>query len=93
MTMITNSSSVPQGQKCHALSFGVEVDATGAIAHYEICPSYIVPTYRLTYEDVNQLLELGVEADLTAIAELARRRSQWRSAQGAININLPEGIL
>lgn len=82
--------SLVQGQKCHALSFGVEVDATGAIAHYEICPSYIVPTYRLTYEDVNQLLELGVEADLTAIAELARRRSQWRSAQGAININLPE---
>lgn len=82
--------SLVQGQKCHALSFGVEVDATGAIAHYEICPSYIVPTYRLTYEDANQLLELGVEADLTAIAAVARRRSQWRTAQGAININLPE---
>jgi len=82
--------SLVQGQKCHALSFGVELDPTGAIANYEICPSYIVPTYRLTYEDVNQLLELGVEADLTAIAELARRRSQWRTAQGAININLPE---
>ncbi len=82
--------SLVQGQKCHALSFGVELDATGAIANYEICPSYIMPTYRLTYEDVNQLLELGVEEDLTVIAELARRRSQWRTAQGAININLPE---
>ncbi len=82
--------SLVQGQKCHALSFGVELDATGAIANYEICPSYIVPTYRLTYEDANQLLELGIEEDLTAIAELARCRSQWRSAQGAININLPE---
>jgi exoribonuclease-2 len=82
--------SLVQGQKCHALSFGVELDNSGVIANYEICPSYIVPTYRLTYEDVNQLLELGVEQDLTAIAELARRRSQWRSAQGAININLPE---
>jgi len=82
--------SLVQGQKCHALSFGVELDAMGAIANYEICPSYVVPTYRLTYEDVNQLLELGVEQDLTAIAQLARQRSQWRTAQGAININLPE---
>ncbi|MFN3926446.1 MAG: ribonuclease catalytic domain-containing protein [Pseudanabaenaceae cyanobacterium] len=85
--------SLVQGQKCHALSFGVRLDGQGAVQSYTICPSYIVPTYRLTYEDANQLLELGVEPDLNGIAQLARQRSQWRSQQGAININLPESQL
>jgi len=82
--------SLVQGQKSHALSFAIWLDDQGAVAKYSIHPSWVLPTYRLTYEDANQLLELGVERDLNQIAELARRRSQWRMQQNAININLPE---
>lgn len=82
--------SLVQGQKSHALSFAVWLDPQGAIEKYSIHVSWVLPTYRITYEDANQLLELAIENDLNKIAELARLRSQWRNQQNAININLPE---
>jgi exoribonuclease R len=40
--------SLVQGKLCPALSFGVILDETGAIADYRIHPRTIKPTYRLT---------------------------------------------
>lgn len=57
---------------------------------YEICLSQIRVNYRLTYDDADEMLELGAEAQLTAIARAARWRYAWRLAQGAIPIGLPE---
>jgi len=88
--LATGPMSLVQGKVCHALSFGVVLDADGAVTEFVICPSYIKPNYRLTYEDAEEMLQLGVEADLEAIAQAARRRSQWRTRQGAIHISLPE---
>jgi len=50
--------SLVQGQVCCAVSFGV-VDETGAVQDYSIHTSLIKPTYRLTYEDVDEMLDLG----------------------------------
>ena len=70
--------SLVQGRMCCALSFGVVLDELGAVEDYWIHPSTIKPTYRLTYEDVDEMLELGVEAEpeIKAIAALAKKRNR-----------------
>jgi exoribonuclease-2 len=93
--LATGPMSLVQGKVCCALSFGVVLDDTGAIQDYCIHASLIKATYRLTYEDVDEMLELGVEAEseLEAIAQWAKRRRQWRQIQGAISINMPESSI
>lgn len=92
VALATGPMSLIQGQVCCALSFGVILDAAGAVQEYTIHASLIKPTYRLTYEDVDEMLDLGVQAEpeIAAIANWARRRQAWRQSQGAISISLPE---
>jgi exoribonuclease II len=93
--LATGPMSLTQGKLCSALSFGVVLDETGGVVDYQIHASLVKPTYRLTYEDVDEILELGVEAEpeLEAIATWAKRRSSWRIAQGAISIHMPESSI
>ncbi|WP_341526651.1 ribonuclease R family protein [Nostoc sp. UHCC 0302] len=93
--LATGPMSLVQGKVCYALSFGVVLDPNGAVQDYSIHASLIKPTYRLTYEDVDEMLELGVEAEpeIKAIATWAQRRKTWRYAQGAISINMPEAMI
>ena len=93
--LATGPMSLVQGQICCALSFGVVLDETGAVQDYSIHASLIKPTYRLTYEDVDEMLELGVQAEpeIAAIATWAQRRHSWRHSQGAISINMPEAMI
>jgi exoribonuclease-2 len=93
--LATGPMSLVQGHVCCALSFGIILEETGAVDDYTIRASIIKPTYRLTYEDVDEVLELGVEAEpeIKAIATWAERRKAWRYAQGAISINMPEAMI
>ncbi len=93
--LATGPMSLVQGKTCFALSFGVVLSADGAIADYCIHPTLIRPTYRLTYEDVDEILELGVQAEpeIAAIAQWSKCRQQWRTNQGAISINMPESSI
>jgi len=93
--LATGPMSLRQGQLCAALSFGVMLDETGAVEEYEIHPSLIKPTYRLTYEDVDEMLILGVqgEQELEAIAAWSKQRALWRRSQGSVSIRLPEAII
>ncbi|MFM2064111.1 MAG: hypothetical protein RLZZ507_3782 [Cyanobacteriota bacterium] len=93
--LATGPMSLVQGKVCCALSFGIVLDENGAVEDFSIHPSLIKPTYRLTYEDVDEMLELGVEAEpeIAAIANLAKRRKTWRYNQGAISINMPEAMI
>ena len=93
--LATGPMSLVQGQICNALSFGIILDESGAVSDYKIAASIIKPTYRLTYEDVDEMLQLGVPAELEidAIARYAQRRQLWRRSQGAINIHLPEASI
>lgn len=93
--LATGPMSLIQGQVCCALSFGVILDAAGAVLDYSIHTSLIKPTYRLTYEDVDEILSLGVEAEpeIAAIAVWAKRRQTWRQSQGAISIHMPESSI
>lgn len=93
--LATGPMSLNQGTICSALSFGVVLDETGAIQDYQIHASLVKPTYRLTYEDVDEMLELGItaEPELGAIASWAKRRETWRQSQGAISIHMPESSI
>lgn len=93
--LATGPMSLRQGKLCCALSFGVILSEAGAVEAYDICTSQIKPTYRLTYEDVDEMLELGLKAEpeLNSIAEWAKQRREWRKSQGAISINMPESSI
>ena len=93
--LATGPMSLVQGEVCYALSFGVILDENGGVEEYNIHASLIKPTYRLTYEDVDEMLELGVtaEPEIEAIASWARRRKAWRYKQGAVSISMPEAMI
>ena len=95
MELAAGPMSLIQGEECCALSFGVVLTEAGDIADYRITPSRIRPTYRLTYEDVDEMLDLGVQAEpeILAIARWAETRQQWRTGQGAINIHMPDASI
>jgi len=90
--LATGPMSLQQGQTCCALSFGVILEPSGAIAEFQITASWVRPTYRLTYEDVDELLQLQIEREreLLHLSQWAERRLHWRLAQGAIQIQMPE---
>jgi exoribonuclease-2 len=90
MDLATGPMSLIENKVCHAMSFAVDLDEVGAVAHYDIVASLVKPNYRLTYDDVEEMLQLGVEDDLERIADFARLRKKWRVAQGAIEIHLPD---
>ncbi len=93
--LATGPMSLNQGQICCALSFAVILDETGLVSEYSIHSTHIKPTYRLTYEDVDEMLDLGVQAEpeIEAIANWSKRRQSWRQAQGAISISMPEAVI
>ncbi|MFO5475571.1 MAG: ribonuclease catalytic domain-containing protein [Dolichospermum sp.] len=93
--LATGPMSLVQGKVCCALSFGVILDQVGSVEDYCIHTGLIKPTYRLTYQDVDEMLELGVQAEpeIEAIANWAKIRKNWRYGQGAISINMPEAMI
>jgi exoribonuclease II len=93
--LATGPMSLVQGKVCNALSFGIILNESGAVEDYSIHASLIKPTYRLTYEDVDEMLELDVQAEpeIAAIARLANKRKNWRYTKGAISINMPEAMI
>ena len=93
--LATGPMSLNQGQQCSALSFSAILDETGAVSDYSIHISTVKPTYRLTYDDVDEMLELGIQAEpeIEAIAQLAKLRQKWRQTQGAIAIFMPESVI
>jgi exoribonuclease II len=93
--LATGPMSLIQGKICCALSFSVILDERGAFKDYSIHTTHIKPTYRLTYEDVDEMLQLGVKAEpeIHAIALWAKRRQEWRQSQGSISIFMPESVI
>ncbi|NJL60548.1 MAG: VacB/RNase II family 3'-5' exoribonuclease [Methylacidiphilales bacterium] len=93
--LATGPMSLIQGKICYSLSFSIILDQNGGVTDYSIHASLIKPTYRLTYEDVDEMLELGVQAEpeIAAIALGAEKRKAWRYSQGAISINMPEATI
>lgn len=69
-----------------ALSFGLDVTATGEIEDVEIVPSWVRVT-RLTYAEAETQLETS---PLREVDALSRAFTARRQALGALDLNLPE---
>ncbi|KAL3692670.1 hypothetical protein R1sor_006321 [Riccia sorocarpa] len=84
--------SLKQGSDCCAVSVSVVLHEDGSIAEYAVMNSIIRPTYRMSYDNVAELLLLEVpeEPELYLLAEAAKLRASWRASQGAIMANVPE---
>jgi exoribonuclease-2 len=93
LELATGPFSLVAGQRCAAWSIWVELDDDGAVEHYGIERSWVQPVYRLSYHDVDELLELAPpqEAYLGVIHGLLERRRRWRMARGALRLDQPEG--
>ncbi len=93
--LATGPMSLIQGKVCPALSFGVILEESGAIQSYSIHASHIKPTYRLTYDDVDEMFQLDIKAEpeICQLAAIAQLRQQWRSNNGSIQIHMPESSI
>ena len=91
--LATGPFSLRSGRRCAAWSLAVELDGEGAIASCDLHRSWVRPAYRLSYADVDELLELAPpqERDLLTLHELLQRRRRWRVARGALVLDQPEG--
>lgn len=56
--------SLRQGEACYALSFGVELTPEGIVAERTVVASRIIPTRRMTYDEVDAAIESGDPASL-----------------------------
>ena len=85
--------SLRRGERSAAWSLWVELDASGAVLADGFERSWVRPTYRLSYADADELIELAPpqEADLMAIHDLLTLRRNWRTARGALHLDDPEG--
>ena len=85
--------SLRQGKHSAAWSFWVELDEAGEIGASSIQRSWVKPTYRLSYNDADELIDLAPpeDPDLADLDRLLERRRQWRLARGALLMDLPEG--
>ena len=93
--LATGPMSLVQGKKCPALSFGVVLDDQGMVTDYEIHSTWVKPTYRLTYDDVNEMLTLDIqgEEEIKILAQAAKKREQWRKNNGSVIISMPEAVI
>ncbi|WP_254933281.1 ribonuclease catalytic domain-containing protein [Cyanobium sp. WAJ14-Wanaka] len=93
LELSTGPFSLRCGQRSAAWSLAVELAEDGAIGAFELHRSWVKPTYRLTYEDADELIELAPpqEQELLLIHGLLLKRRQWRLNQGALLLDQPEG--
>ncbi|MEB3320271.1 MAG: RNB domain-containing ribonuclease [Cyanobium sp.] len=85
--------SLRAGQRCPAWSLWIDLDEHGGVAASGVSRSWVRPTYRLSYSDADELIELAPpqEADLASMHALLARRRQWRVNQGALLLDQAEG--
>ncbi|KAG6551326.1 hypothetical protein Mapa_007112 [Marchantia paleacea] len=92
MELAAGVMSLKQGSECCAVSVSVVLHEDGSIAEYAVMNSTIRPTYRMSYDNVTELLlmEVQEEPELYLLAEAATLRANWRHSQGAITAHVPE---
>ncbi|KAG0569483.1 hypothetical protein KC19_6G093600 [Ceratodon purpureus] len=95
MELASTVMSLRQGYETCALTVSIIFHPTGSIAESQVMCSTIRPTYRLSYDNALELLQMNVEeeADLYLLDEVAQVRRQWRMGQGAIDATVPEASI
>jgi exoribonuclease II len=93
LQLTTGPFSLRAGERNAAWSIWVELDAQGGVAASGVQRSWVKPTYRLSYRDADELIELAPpqEADLLGLHALLELRRRWRQGQGAQLMDQLEG--
>ena len=93
LQLTTGPFSLRAGERNAAWSIWVELDAQGGVAASGVQRSWVKPTYRLSYRDADELIELAPpqEADLLGLHALLDLRRRWRQGQGALLMDQLEG--
>jgi exoribonuclease-2 len=93
LQLTTGPFSLRAGERNAAWSIWVELDAQGGVAASGVQRSWVKPTYRLSYRDADELIELAPpqEADLLGLHALLELRRCWRQGQGAQLMDQLEG--
>lgn len=93
LELSTGPFSLRSGEPSAAWSLAVELTGDGGIGNLQLHRSWVKPTYRLSYQDADDLIELAPpqEQELLAIHALLHRRREWRLRQGALVLDQAEG--
>lgn len=92
--------SLNEGENRLALSCIMRIDKKGKVVKHEIAESVIRVTHRMTYHNVNEILEHGSRAlsvryadvvgDFYLMQDLSRRIRRKRAKRGAVDFEFPE---
>lgn len=98
VSLATGPFSLREGLPCCALTVSAIVESDGSVApgSVKVTPSTIVPSRRLTYDLVDEVLEEcspNEEPTLHALATAAAARQEWRIAAGAVEILMPSPVV
>ncbi|WP_287130387.1 ribonuclease catalytic domain-containing protein [Candidatus Cyanaurora vandensis] len=91
--LATGPLSLLAGRDNCALSFAVQLGPEGEIVTTEIVTTTLDTVYRLDYQEVDQLLETGVEPVLARLWTLAQLRRRYRLGLGGVQIDMPEAVV
>jgi exoribonuclease-2 len=93
MELARGPFSLHQGRACPALSASLRLAADGGVATVAVMRSWIRPTYRLSYEEGDELIELAPpgDDDLARLARALDSHRRWRLARGALLLEQNEG--
>eukprot|EP00547_Thalassionema_nitzschioides_P012791 CAMPEP_0194263988 /NCGR_PEP_ID=MMETSP0158-20130606/47353_1 /TAXON_ID=33649 /ORGANISM="Thalassionema nitzschioides, Strain L26-B" /LENGTH=796 /DNA_ID=CAMNT_0039004215 /DNA_START=196 /DNA_END=2586 /DNA_ORIENTATION=- len=95
-SVVKNMSLQPGGKGCCALSLGVILSEKGDIIDIEVSLSKVEVTYRLSYDEVNDMLAEGVayqeEWELGNLLDMAKVLRQKRIAKGCMEGMVPRPI-
>ncbi len=91
--LIRKYLSLNNKEKRFALSAKIQLNGDHCIERYEIKKTIIKPTYKLTYEDTDEILELQPreELELIEINNILIEFRKRRELQGALFIENPQG--
>ena len=90
--------SLKANQDSYALSLAAEINEDGSVdpSSITVTPSLIHVTYRLTYDEVDEMLEEGIgyreEWELGAMLDIARKRRNYRCSRGSSESLIPNPI-
>ncbi len=88
---ILQEANLSQNKISETISAAIEFNDDGSIHHYEIIEAIIKPKYQLTYEDVNEILDIEPkeEVELVKIKKLLEKSIKYRKNQGALFFDGP----
>ena len=89
--VILDKANLAQNKISETISAAIRFNEDGSIHNYEIIEAIIKPKYQLTYEDVNEIIDLEPkeEFELIEIKNLLEKSILFRKKRGAIIFESP----